>query len=174
MDYNFVYAVAQSIRKIKDHFDVERNRFIILTHNLEFMNLLKENKIVAHQYILKKNTINGWSNKLMLPYEHHLADIIEISKKDINNVDENRLHTIPNSIRHVLETICKFEYRNKDIGEFISEKSELNENGHIYTLIQALSHGTLSSAPINDEIVINACKDVVNFIREDYPGQIDT
>lgn len=167
MDFNYVYAVAQSIREIKSHFKIPRSRFIVLTHNLEFINLLTQNKIVKQQYILKSNEIIEWDSKLMLPYESHLGDIWEIS-----NNEKSPSHTTPNSIRHVLETICKFEYRDKSLKEFIAEKDELNGNGHIYSLMQDLSHGTHRNQTITDEIVINACKDVIEYINKDYPGQL--
>lgn len=167
MDFNYVYAVAQSIREIKSHFKIPRSRFIVLTHNFEFINVLSQNKIVKQQYILKPDKIDKWDSKLMLPYESHLGDILEIS-----NNEKPPAHTTPNSIRHVLETICKFEYRDKSLKDFISEKDELNTNGHIYSLMQDLSHGTHRNQTIIDEIVINACKDVIEYIKNDYPGQL--
>jgi len=56
MDFNYVYRVAQSIRHINKHFGIESRqvRFIILTHNFEFMNLLMRNNIINQKYILEK------------------------------------------------------------------------------------------------------------------------
>jgi len=56
MDFNYVYRVAQSIRHINKHFGIESRqvRFIILTHNFEFMNLLMRNNIINQNIFLKK------------------------------------------------------------------------------------------------------------------------
>ncbi|OEC84384.1 MULTISPECIES: AAA family ATPase [Methanobacterium] len=170
MDFHFVYAVAQSIRKINKHLALESNdRFIILTHNLEFMNLLMRNKVVKEKYILKKSIISKWTKESMLPYENHLSDILKISKRE-----EPPSHTTPNSIRHVLETICKFENRDKNIGDFMSENQKLENNGYIYSVMQDLSHGVLrSQPPVTDEDVIDACTVVIDFISDKYQGQIE-
>lgn len=170
MDFHFVYAVAQIIRKINEHFATESfERFIILTHNLEFMNVLMRNKIVKQKYILEKNKVNIWGEQLMLPYENHLSDIIRISKGE-----KAPSHTTANSIRHVLETISRFEYRKKSLENFISEKEQLKNNDYIYSLMQDLSHGAVrSQPPFTEEIIINACRVVEAYIMAEYSGQLE-
>lgn len=167
MDFNFLYAVAQSIRKIKDHFNIRsRINFIILTHNYEFMNLLNSTKITNKEYMLKNKRIEDVNDKLMLPYESHLSDIVGIVKEG-----NDPSHTTANSIRHVLETICGFESPNKSLKKFVSEKEELDNKG-IYCLINDLSHGKPRSEPITDETIKDACDSVVNYISKAYPEQI--
>ena len=51
MDYNYVYNVAQVIRDLKNAPYIERLRYIILTHNMEFMSILVRNKIVKQKYL---------------------------------------------------------------------------------------------------------------------------
>lgn len=170
LDYNFVYRVAHSIRKINKHFDLKSyDRFIILTHNLEFMNLLLRNNIIDQKFILEKNNIVKWDRRLILPYQSHLLDIINISKGDLDPS-----HTTPNSIRHVLETICKFEHLDKNLEKYVTENEKLNDNSYIYSLIQDLSHGGLrSQPPITQQDITEACKVVIKFISEKYKGQIE-
>ncbi len=169
MDFNFVYAVAQIIRTINAYFvEGSFERFIILTHNLEFMNILMRNRVVDQKYILEKNKLIIWREQLMLPYENHLSDILRISEGK-----QDPTHTTANSIRHVLETICRFEYRNKSLEEFISEKKELKDNQYIYSLMQDLSHGAIRlQPPVTNEVIINACKVVKSYIMTEYSGQI--
>jgi hypothetical protein len=168
MDYGFVYAVAQSINTLNQHFDPElkRFRFIILTHNLDFMNILMSNRIICQKYMFTNNRISKWKEQLMLPYENHLKDIMLVSE------ERNPSHTTPNSIRHVLETICKFENREKNLDKYIAETPELRKNAHIPKLIQDLSHGKPRSDGLNEEVLINACSTVIDFISVKYPGHL--
>jgi len=117
---------------------------------------------------LKNNKINKFNKKLMLPYENHLEDIIEISSGQ-----QDPSHTTPNSIRHVLETICKFENRDKSLEKFVQENDILNENAYVYTLMQDLSHGRLRYQNLSDDELINSCKVVIDFIGAKYPGQLE-
>lgn len=167
MDFNFVYSVTDIISNLGKFFNHNRTRFIIFTHNLDFMNLLMGNNVTTENYILRGNDISRWNDKLMLPYENHLIDIIQIA-----DGKEDPLHTTPNSIRHVLETICKFENRNKKMMNFIAENPELKNNGYIYSLMQDLSHGRVRSQALPDETIKNACDTVVKFVKKEYPGQI--
>ena len=168
MDYDFVYRVVQCIRELNRHFgDGSFDKFIILTHNLEFMNLLMGNNVIQPKYILEENSIKKWKKKLMLPYENHLRDILRVS-----NGTEPASHTTSNSIRHVLETICKFEHRDKHIGEFVYENQNLKEDSYINTLIQDLSHGRPRTEIPPESDIVGACKVVINYISDEYPGQI--
>lgn len=168
MDYNFVYKVTQCIRMINRHFSLEsKDKFIILTHNSEFMNLLMSNKVIKQKYILKDNNVSKLKNKLILPYESHLSDIIRVYE------GETPSYTTPNSIRHVLETICEFECGHKDLKEYILKNEELNKNSDIYSVINDLSHGGIRFLPPSEEITINASKIVVDYLSKKYSGQID-
>lgn len=168
MDYNFVYKVTQCIRMINRHFSLEsKDKFIILTHNSEFMNLLMSNKVIKQKYILKDNNVSKLKNKLILPYESHLSDIIRVYE------GETPSYTTPNSIRHVLETICEFECGHKDLKEYILKNEELNKNSDIYSVINDLSHGGIRFQPPSEEITINASKIVVDYLSKKYSGQID-
>lgn len=169
MDFTFVHKVANCINDINVHFEPESfNRFVILTHSIEFMNLLMSNRLITQKYVLKTNKINKFNKKLMLPYENHLEDIIEISSGQ-----QVPSHTTPNSIRHVLETICKFENRDKSLERFVQENDILNENAYVYTLMQDLSHGRLRYQNLSDDELINSCKVVIDFIGAKYPGQLE-
>lgn len=170
MDFNFVYAVARSIEEIKGHFNTGRYvRFILFTHNLEFMNCLMRNGIINQKYILEKGNMNKWNKQLMLPYDNHLLDILKISKGE-----KNPSHTTPNSIRHILESICKFEHRDKKLEKYVSENPKLKDDGYIYYLMQDLSHGNLRyQPPIAEGDIKKACNVVINHILERYPGQIE-
>lgn len=168
MDFNFVYKVAQAISMINQHFDSNSfDRFIILTHNLEFMNLLMSNRIIGPKYILEKGNILIWKKQLMLPYENHLLDIIKVTK------GERPSHTTPNSIRHILETICYFEYRSKNLFKYMSNNPKLKSNSYIYSLMQDLSHGRFRYQALPENDLIDACKVVKEFISDKYPGQIE-
>ena len=107
------------------------------------------------------------NNRLILPYESHLSDIVDITKWI-----QEPSHTTPNSIRHILETICGFESPNKHIEKFISEKEKLSDTGHIYSLMHDLSHGKPRKEPLTVENIKIACNIVVDYISDAYPEQI--
>lgn len=170
MDFEYVFKVAKCITDLNSHFEPKSkfNRFIILTHSTEFMNLLMRNNLICQKYILKKNKINKFNKKIMLPYENHLDDLVKISLKK-----EDPSHTTPNSIRHVLETISNFEHQNKNLYKFVQENEILNEKSYIYTLMQDLSHGRLRLQDLSDDELSNACEIVIKFIWDKYPGQLE-
>jgi len=165
MDFNHVYKIAQIIRNINDYFDKRGyDRFIILTHNLEFMNILIRNKIINQRYILVNHQIKRWDRNLALPYESHLKNIVQVANREIEPS-----YTIPNSIRHVLETICRFESPNKNIKEFIESKPELKESQYIYSLMQDLSHGGFRfEPPLESETLVKSCCVVRDYINKYY------
>jgi len=170
MDFHYVYAVAQIIRNLNRYFSENSFvRFIILTHNLEFISLLTRNKVLNQKYVLSNGKIDNVNEQLVLPYENHLSDIYKVATKKVPPS-----HTTPNSVRHVLETICHFEYPNKGIEDFIQENEELKNNNYLYSLMQDLSHGAIRlQRSFTDDIIINACNAVINFIKSRYAGQIE-
>lgn len=84
-------------------------------------------------------------------------------------------HTTANSIRHILESLLKFEYpqQNASLAEYV--KHNLPDDKHTYTLIQDLSHGGIrpETDPIKEEDYLEICRHVIKFITDKYPGQIE-
>lgn len=171
MDFHYVYVVAQSIRDIKNTFNITTHeRIWVFTHNLEFFSIITRNYILNTAYSLKPGKIETINSKLLMPYESHLNDIVKISRKEIAPN-----HTTANSIRHVLETICKFEYPDKGIESYIAEDTILSRDACIFSICQDLSHGGIRiQPPYTEEVLIHACDTVVAFMTEKYSGQINS
>ena len=170
MDFHYVYVVAQSIRDIKSTFNIATHeRIWVFTHNLEFFSIVTRNHILNTAYSLKPGKIETINAKLLMPYESHLSDIVKISRKEIAPN-----HTTANSIRHVLETICKFEFPDKGIESYIAENPILSNDACIFSICQDLSHGGIrTQPPYTEDVLIHACDTVVAFMTERYSGQID-
>ena len=154
MDFHYVYVVSQSIRDIKNIFNITTHeRIWVFTHNLEFFSIVTRNHIICTAYSLKPGKIETVNAKLLMPYESHLSDIVKIARKEI--VPN---HTTANSIRHVLETICKFEYPDKGIENYIAENSILSNDACIFSICQDLSHGGIRrQPPYTEDVLIHAC-----------------
>ena len=144
-------------------------KFIILTHNSEFMSILMDNNIAQLRLQLKKGDITKMKRSLLLPYEYHLTDIKEIAENK-----KQPCHTTANSIRHIIETIMHFEEpKNNDIKSFIKEDETLSTSGSLYTLINAESHGWFhKQSAVSDDELIDICKLIIDFIGEKYPKQL--
>ena len=170
MDFHFVYAIAQSLRDIKAHFGITtHDRMWVFTHNLEFFSIITRNHIINNAYIMRPGKIEPLKHQLLMPYENHLKDIVEIATGI-----QQPSHTTGNSIRHVLETVCRFEYPEKSIEKYIRENEILASNSCIYTYCQDFSHGNIRlQPPYSHEIITEACKVVVDFMKTRYKGQID-
>lgn len=170
MDFHYVYLVAQSLRDIKSIFGISTHeRIWVFTHNMEFLSIIKRNFILNSAYIIKPGMIDEINHKLLMPYESHLTDIVKIANREILPT-----HTTANSIRHVLETVCQFEYPEKGIEKYISENEILSKNAYIYSICQDLSHGKLrNQPPYSADVLISACSTVVEFMNSKYKGQID-
>jgi hypothetical protein len=170
MDFHFVYAVAQSLRDIKAYFGITPYcRIWLFTHNLEFFSIIVRNHIIDQAYVMRHGKIEPIEHQLLMPYENHLKDIVNIASGA-----QEPSHTTGNSIRHVIETVCRFEYPNKSLENYIKEHEELANNYYIYTLCQDLSHGNIRTQPsFSPYIIIAACKVVVEFMKLRYKGQID-
>lgn len=172
MDFTHVYSVANIIRSLEDAFPKITNKkikFIILTHNSEFMSILMDNNIAQLRLQLKKGDITKMKRSLLLPYEYHLTDIKEIAENK-----KQPCHTTANSIRHIIETIMHFEEpKNNDIKSFIKEDETLSTSGSLYTLINAESHGWFhKQSAVSDDELIDICKLIIDFIGEKYPKQL--
>lgn len=170
MDFNHVYSLSGVIRNLKDIINNNRERFIIFTHNMEFMRVLVGNNIAKKSLVLKNAEIVEFNNNMTVPYINHLIDILKVSQKTIKPS-----HTTPNSIRHVIETLSKFENLkdSKDsIDKFI--KDFVPDDSKTYTLIQDLSHGgwRTEQAPIHEDDFIEVCSAIIEMVDKKYKGQI--
>lgn len=169
MDYNYVYNVAQVIRDLKNAPYIERLRYIILTHNMEFMSILVRNKIVKQKYLFSDGQFLDFKDDYIMPYTSNLKDIYEVSQGI-----KKPTHTTPHSIRHVLETIQRFAEPTKDFQNFITDTPILNDSGFLYTFINDYSHGGFRiEKGYTDDMVIDACSIVVEYISNVYQDQIE-
>lgn len=169
MDFHYVYAIAQSLRDIKEFFGIIiHERIWVFTHNMEFLSIIARNYIISKAYIMKPGSIDPLKHQLLMPYESHLKDIVEIA-----NGSQQPSHTTANSIRHVLETVSRFEYPEKKIDKYIAENSILSQDSCIFTLCQDLSHGGIrNQQPFSADVLVAACKTVVTFMNSKYKGQV--
>ena len=169
MDFNYVYNVAQAIRNIKKEPDISRVRFLILTHNMEFMSILVRNKIVSKKFIMSNGIISDFKNDYVMPYTANLLDIYNVSTEKTKPS-----HTIPNQIRHILETTYRFEGSAGNFDDYILKNEIIGENGYLYSLIEDHSHGGLrTSKGYTEDSLVDCCKTVVDFISSKYPGQVE-
>jgi wobble nucleotide-excising tRNase len=172
MDYHHVYTVNQVIKDLKEITKVSGQiRFIIFTHHLDFMRVLVGNNTVKKSLVLKNSEIKEFNNNLTIPYILHLQDIYRISEE----IEEPN-HTTPNSIRHIIETLTKFENIVADegaIGNYIKEN--FPDDSRTYTLIQDLSHGgwRTEQSPIHSNSIIDVCKAIINLVDKKYKGQVE-
>lgn len=104
-----------------------------------------------------------------MPYTANLLDIYKVSIGGMKPI-----HTIPNQIRHVLETTYRFEGSCGGFDDYILNNEILGKNGCLYSLIEDHSHGGLrTSKGYTDNMLIDSCRMVVDFIASKYPGQIE-
>jgi hypothetical protein len=168
LDFHYVYAVAQCLRNLDKIFGIERVRYIILTHNLEFMSILIRNNIIKHKFLLTTGGICDLKRDLIMPYEEHLRDIYEVASGI-----KVACHTTANSIRHVLETINKFVSPDMDLQSFCDTINGFNDNAFLYSLMHDVSHGGIRvQRPYTPEMVAKACMVVVDFIGIHFKGQL--
>jgi len=170
LDFHYVYAVAQIIRSLKASFEIQGHlRYIVLTHSIEFMSILIRNKIIAQKLILEQGKIRKLNKHLIMPYESHLRDVFHVSKDS-----SKASHTTPNSIRHVLETLCRFESPNEELSGFFEKIEELNGNEFVYSLMHDGSHGVLRQEHAHTpEMIQSGCLAVINYVRTKFEGQIN-
>ena len=170
LDFHYVYAVSQIIRNIGNYFGLgERIRYLIFTHNIEFMSILMSNKILTKEYILNQGVLDDLKGELMMPYEAHLNDIFQISEGKMS-----AQHTTPNSIRHVVETINRFEFPLKKFEAYFKSIKEFEGNEFLYSLIQDGSHGGIRlQKAYTEDMIKTGCDLVINFVKTRYSGQID-
>lgn len=172
MDFSHVYTLCGVIRDIGKIIEkLERERLLIFTHNNDFMRVLATNNIVEKRLLLKNNELKNFNNNLTVPYIIHLIDIYKIAR--LNDVPS---HTTANSIRHIIETLTKFEkidISTDSIAEYIREN--IPDDKKSYTLINDLSHGgwRTEQAPITEEDYAEVCEALVKHIESKYKGQVE-
>ena len=155
MDFTHVYTLCGVIRDISKVIDkLARERIFIFTHNNDFMRVLSSNNIIDKKLLLKDGKLVEFNVNSTVPYINHLIDIYNIAHRKLSPN-----HTTANSIRHIIETLTKFEKINissNSIAEYILEN--IPNDTKSYTLINDLSHGGWRSeqAPISDEDYILA------------------
>ena len=170
MDFHFVYAVAQVIREIKNTFKIrDHERILIFTHSLEFFSIVIRNNIMANAFMMKPGSIEKFSDNLLMPYGNHLKDLVDIADGNILPT-----HTTGNSIRHVIETIAKFENPKIKLNEYVQNQEMLSKDSCIFTLCQDLSHGSVRmEPPYTEDLLREAAKKVIDFVKIKYPDQIN-
>lgn len=172
MDFTHVYTLCGVIRDISKIIDkLKRERLIIFTHNNDFMRVMTANNIVDKKLLLKKGELKDFNNNLTVPYINHLMDVYNIARKN-----EIANHTTANSIRHIIETLTKFQKVDisKDgIAEYI--KKNIPNDTKSYTLINDLSHGGWRSeqSPITEDDYKEICETIIKHIEKDFKGQIE-
>jgi len=169
LDFHYVYAVAQVIRNIGGHLKLKGFiRFMVLTHNIEFMSILIRNKIVQQRFILAGSQLKILNKHLIMPYEAHLRDVYSVARSG-----EVATHTTPNSIRHILETVCRFDAPEMPLEDYFRECEELRGNEFVYSLMHDGSHGMIRmDNAYSEDMIRRGCEAVVAFIENKFEGQI--
>ena len=171
MDFTYVYTLSGVIRDINSIFPkMERVRHIVLTHNSDFIRILSSNNILDKVVLLKNSALYEWNDNFTVPYINHLLDIYRVARKG-----EKATHTTANSIRHIIETIDKFESINssKDsVKEFI--RKNIPNDKKSYTFINDLSHGgwRTEQPPMTDDDYKEVCETIVALVENKYPNQV--
>jgi len=172
MDFSHVYTISGVIRDIDKilNLDTMRKKILVFTHNNDFMRVLASNNIIETKLILKNNELKEFKNNLTVPYINHLLDIYRIAR-----LQEEASHTTANSIRHILETLIKFDkitLKESNISEYIQE--HIPTDRQTYTLINDLSHGgwRTEQTPISNDDFTEICETLITHIESKYSGQI--
>lgn len=172
MDFTYVYTMSGVIRDLKTMFPKsgERIRHIVLTHNSDFIRILSSNNILDKILLLKNNLLQEWNDNFTVPYINHLLDIYLIARKKVK-----ASHTTANSIRHIIETIDKFESINSNeesVKEFI--RAHIPNDKKSYTYINDLSHGgwRTEQQPMTDDDYQEVCETIITLVESRYPNQI--
>ena len=171
MDFTYVYTLSGVIRDIKSIFPkMERVRHIVLTHNSDFIRILYSNNILDKVMLLKNCALYEWNDNFTVPYINHLLDIYRVARKG-----EKATHTTANSIRHIIETIDKFESINTNedsVKEFI--RNNIPNDKKSYTYINDLSHGgwRTEQPPMTEDDYKEVCETIVVLVEKRYPNQV--
>lgn len=171
LDFTHVYTMSGVVRKLKAIFPkLGHPRYIILTHNNEFMRILCANKIVDKRLLLQNGNLIDFNINYTVPYINHLLDVYSVARKGMAYS-----HTTANSIRHIVETLVKFqniELSDDGIDKYIQDHFE--RDAKTYTFINDLSHGGWRSdeAPLLPKDYQDICESLIRHIEEIYPKQV--
>lgn len=171
MDFNYVYTLCGVIRDIKLILNkIDKERMIILTHNNDFMRILSANNIIEKKLLLRNDELIDFNENFTVPYISHLIDIYKIARKG-----EKAKHTTANSIRHILETLTKFqniEISNDSVSDYINKNIPNDKKSYIF--INDLSHGGWRSEqePLTDDDYKEVCEAIITHIEKLFPNQI--
>lgn len=113
---------------------------------------------------MSNDTIKEFDNNFSVPYISHLLDIYIIARKG-----GTPSHTTANSIRHIIETLTKFDSISASadsIAEYI--RQNIPNDTKTYTLINDLSHGGWRSeqAPITQMDYKDICEVIIQHIQK--------
>jgi hypothetical protein len=73
MDFSHVYTLCGVIKDIGKIIDkLKKDRFLIFTHNNDFMRVIGTNNIVDKKLYLKNDELKDFNNNLTVPYVNHL------------------------------------------------------------------------------------------------------
>lgn len=174
LDYHCVYNVAQTIKDLGGLFGIQGKnlRFLVMTHNSAFFNMLCRNKIVDASYSLHDGSYQQVKHNGITHYDEHL--------RDINTVFQGGAitHTTGNSIRQVIEGIWHFDDPTVDnLADYLNQPqcSDLASCDYLYLLCNDQSHGAASAEldpPIDDAGMRRACETVLRHVNQRFPGQL--
>lgn len=170
LDSDYIYDMAQVIRNIKNHFPVEYEKYIILSHNVEFVSILKRNKISSNFFELKNGEVEEIKDdRFNIPYISHLSDIYRIYEGK-----EEPKHTTANSMRQVLEGIKTFLCPSKKLEDFILTEEKFKDTS-LYSYIQDRSHGNIFfNSVLNNKEIKSYISDIINYIKNSiFRAQLD-
>ena len=171
LDFTYVYTASGVIRKLNLLFPkLGHPRYFILTHNNEFMRILCSNRIVDKRLLLQNGNLTEFNTNYTVPYISHLLDVYRVARKG-----QDYSHTTANSIRHIMETLVKFqniELSDDGIDKYIQKHFE--KDAKTYTFINDLSHGGWRSGeePLLPKDYQDVCESIVCHIKDIYPNQI--
>lgn len=171
MDFTYVYTLCGVIRDLRQIINrIQHEKFIIFTHNNDFMRILCSNNIVATKLLLSRGNLIAFNENFTVPYINHLVDVYRIARKR-----QLYSHTTANSIRHIIETLAKFqniEVSEESISEYIKENIPNDKKS--YTFINDLSHGGWRSEqePMTNEDYQEVCEAIIKHIEKKFPKQI--
>lgn len=174
LDYHCVYNVAQTIKGLGTLFGInnKNQRYLVMTHNSAFFNMLCRNKIVEASYALHNGGFEQVKHNGITHYDMHLRDISTVYQGSAAT------HTTGNSIRQVIEGIWHFDDPTADnLASYLSmpQCSDLASCDYIYLLCNDESHGAASTEldpPIDEDGMRRACAAVLNHVNRRFPGQL--
>lgn len=172
MDFTYVYTISGVVRDMNLLFPkmTKPIRQLVLTHNTDFIRILSSNNILDKVLYLKNGALTECKENFTVPYVSHLLDIYQIARKGAKAT-----HTTANSIRHIIETINKFEeIKATDDSVKIFIKDRFPDDKTSYTYINDLSHGgwRTDQEPMTDDDYREVCETVIQMIEKHYPKQI--